>query len=202
MAARRCPAVHPRLRAGGRYRRRAASCVAPPDEIVVAADGRGGRRGMTWRASILTLFPDMFPARSASRWPAGRWRRRLVAGCRRTSATSPPTGTAPSTTRRSAAAPAWCCGRTWSTRRSTSVADDRPLVCLTPRGRRFDAGRRAAPRRRAGRRAAVRPLRGHRPARDRGARHARSQHRRLRAVGRRTRRRWCCWTPACGCCPA
>ena len=68
-----------------------------------------------------------------------------------------------------------------------SVADDRPLVFLTPRGRPLTQARCATLRRRARRDPAVRPLRGRGPARDRGARHGGNQRRRLRAVRRRTR---------------
>ena len=90
---------------------------------------------MTWRASILTLFPEMFPG-PLGHSLADRALRRTSGRCRpSTSATSPPIGTAPLTTPRSAAAPGWSCDRTWSMLRSASVADDRPLVFLTPRGR-------------------------------------------------------------------
>ena len=83
-----------------------------------------------------------------------------------------------------------------------SVADDRPVVCLTPRGRRFtqaDAQRFAAG-------PGVILLCGRYEGIDQRVIEARAdagaQHRRLRAVGRRTARRWCCWTASCGCCPA
>ena len=62
---------------------------------------------MTWRASVLTLFPEVFPgplghslAGRALEAGCGRWRRT-------TSAPTPPTATARWTTPRSAAAPAW-----------------------------------------------------------------------------------------------
>ena len=53
-----------------------------------------------------------------------------------------------STTRRSAAAPGWCCGSTWSTRRCAPRYGD-PVERARPAHRRPDA-RRAAARRRAG----------------------------------------------------
>ena len=61
-----------------------------------------------WRASVLTIFPEMFPG-TLGMSLAGK---ALAAGTtgRSTSSTSartPPTSTAPSTTRRRAAAPAW-----------------------------------------------------------------------------------------------
>ena len=61
-----------------------------------------------WTATVLTIFPEMFPG------PLGvvaRRPRAASASCggssRSTCAASPPTGTRPSTTRRSAAVPAW-----------------------------------------------------------------------------------------------
>ena len=60
-----------------------------------------------WRATVLTIFPEMFPgplgaslagkALASGLWALDTW----------TSALMRPTGTAPSTTRRPAAAPAW-----------------------------------------------------------------------------------------------
>ena len=58
-------------------------------------------------------------------------------------------------------------------------------LCLTPRGRAADPGRRARPGRGAGRGAALRPLRGYRPARHRSPRADGDHHRRLRALRRR-----------------
>ena len=96
---------------------------------------------MTWRATVLTLFPDAFPG------PLGALARRsrpvlrpLVASTQSISETSPPTAIAPSMTPRSAAAPAWCCAPTSSTAaiaRYRPGTDDRPLLCLTPRGMPF-----------------------------------------------------------------
>ena len=82
------------------------------------------------------------------------------------------------------------------------VADERPILCLTPRGRQFcqaDAVRLAGG---DGVDPVVRPLRGHRPTRDRSPRHGGNQRRRLRPVGRRARRAGRCWTPSSACCPA
>ena len=118
------------------------------------------------------VFPEHVPrpARPVAGRPgagiagSGRW-------TRPTSATSPPTGTAPWTTPRSAAAPAWCCGRTWSMRRWPRSPTTARVVCLTPRGRALHPGRRRSASPPApGVDPAVRPLRGHRPARHRGAR--------------------------------
>ncbi len=143
-------------------------------------------RSSPWRATVLTLFPEMFPGplghslagpRAADQ-ASGRWRRS-------TSATSPATGIAAWTTRRSAAGPAWCCGRTLSTPRSTRSRTIGRADLPDAARAAADPGDGAPLRRRAGRRAAVRPLRGHRPARHRGARPGGDQRRRLRAVRRR-----------------
>ena len=75
-----------------------------------AAEPRSRRRKQTdmWRATVLTIFPDMFPG------PLGVKPRRQGAGVRHLVARrhrhprrTPPTSTAPSTTRRPAADPAW-----------------------------------------------------------------------------------------------
>ena len=62
---------------------------------------------MSFAATVLTLYPEMFPG-ALGLSLAGR---ALAPGTGRSprsrSAISPPTGTAPSTTRRPAAAPAW-----------------------------------------------------------------------------------------------
>ncbi len=82
--------------AGGRL------VVAPPTEIEMRGVG-----GVSWHATVLTLFPEMFPgplgqslagrALAAGVW---RWMRWIFAR-------APRTGTARWTTRHSAAAPAW-----------------------------------------------------------------------------------------------
>ena len=63
---------------------------------------------MTWRATVLTIMPEMFPGPLGLSL-AGKAldRREMVARTPSTSATSPPTSIAPSTTRPPAAAPAW-----------------------------------------------------------------------------------------------
>jgi tRNA (guanine37-N1)-methyltransferase len=95
---------------------------------------------MTWRATALTLFPEMFPgplglslagrALREGRWGVGRARH---------SAASPPTGTAWSTTRPSAAARGMVMRPASSGRRLRGgAAGGRrapALVYLTPRGR-------------------------------------------------------------------
>ena len=73
----------------------------------------------TWRATVLTLFPEMFPgplgvSLAGRALAAGIWS--LEA---RDIRDSPPTGIAASTTPRPAAAPAWCCAPTCWPRRST-----------------------------------------------------------------------------------
>ena len=108
---------------------------------------------MTWRASVLTLFPAMFPgplglslagrALTTGIWSLETVNIRDFATDRHRASMTP----------RSAAAPAWCCGRTWSTPPGRLGAPTTVrCVCLTPRGRPFtqaDAGARRRPRRRS-----------------------------------------------------
>ena len=73
---------------------------------------------MTWRATVLTLFPEMFPgplgvSLAGKALASGLWA--LEARDIRDSATD---RTAASTTPRPAAAPAWCCAPTCWRRRS------------------------------------------------------------------------------------
>ena len=144
---------------------------------------------MTWRASVLTLVPGDVP------WPARPFAGRQGAGepasgrldviqirdfatDRHHSVDDTPFGGGAGMVLRPDVVDAAV----------DHVADGRPLLCLTPRGRRFtqaDAVRLAGG---DGRDPVVRPLRRHRPARHRSPRHGGSQHRRLRAVGRRTGR--------------
>ncbi len=103
---------------------------------------------MTWRATILTLFPEMFPGPLATAL-AGKAlsQRHLVAGDAQTSATRGLAATAAWTTPRSAAAPAWCMRPDVVDAAIGQAADGRPLLYLTPRGRPFrqaDAARLAA----------------------------------------------------------
>ena len=76
------------------------------------------------------------------------------------------------------------------------------LLCLTPRGAPLHPGRPARLAAGPGVDPAVRPLRGHRPARHRGARHARRSRSATTCCPAANCRRWCCWTPASACCPA
>ncbi len=85
----------------------AATDGEPPPGAAEWIRMRIGGAGMTWRATVLTLFPDMFPGPLGLRWPAARWKTGSGRSTRVTSATLRPTGIAPLTTRRSAAAPAW-----------------------------------------------------------------------------------------------
>ena len=99
-------AVHRSGRAGGRHRRR-------PDRGRSAAgafaDPRPTRIESTmWRASVLTIFPGDV-SRAAGHEPRRQGARRGPVVARRDRHPRPraPTSTAPSTTRRPAAAPAW-----------------------------------------------------------------------------------------------
>ena len=192
-------AVHQRRGAVGRSRGRACG-----DRI---ASGDRGRRSLQrgslsmaadtetpeatiWRATVLTLFPEMFPGRSASALPARRWRRACGRWRRATSGIPPPTATAASTTPRPAAAPAWCCApMCWRPRSMPRISrPDRPRAADEPAGSAIDpvAGRGTRRRTRAADR--LRPVRGRRPAGDRGARAGGGFDRRLRAFRRRNRR--------------
>ena len=95
-------AVHRSDRAEDRSQGATQIVVVPPAEI----EARG--RLSMWRASVLTIFPEMFPG-PARRKPRrqGAAFRHLVARRHRHPRRTPPTSTAPSTTRRPAAGPAW-----------------------------------------------------------------------------------------------
>ena len=122
-------AVHARLRAGGRYRGGPGRGRCPPKwwmrlpTVSRRSPSATGERAAADAHDLARLRADAVPgdvSRAARRirWPAARCRP-ASGRCRpSTSATSPPTGTARWMTRRSAAAPAWCCGRTWSMPRS------------------------------------------------------------------------------------
>ena len=140
---------------------------------------------MTWRASVLTLFPEMFPGPLAHSL-AGRalqtgiWSLQAVnirdfATDRHRTVDDTPFGGGAGMVLRPDVVDAAI----------ASVADDRPAGVPDAARPHADAARRPAFRRRARHHPAVRPLRRRRPAGDRSARHAGGQHRRLRAVRRR-----------------
>ena len=93
--------------------------------------------GTTWRASVLTLFPDMFPgplggslagrALEAERWALDVTDIRDFATDRHRTVDDMPFGGGAGMVLRADVVDAAV----------TSVADGRPLVCLTPRGKRF-----------------------------------------------------------------
>ncbi|HEY1933908.1 MAG TPA: tRNA (guanosine(37)-N1)-methyltransferase TrmD [Acetobacteraceae bacterium] len=102
---------------------------------------------MTWRASVLTLFPEMFPgplglslagrALAAGTWSLGPINIRDFATDRHRTVDDTPFGGGPGMVMRPDVIDAAL----------ASVADTRPAICLTPRGRRFtqqDAARLAA----------------------------------------------------------
>jgi tRNA (guanine37-N1)-methyltransferase len=163
----RCWCRSPAPRAGGGYRRRPVTSCPPMKSPKTRRRSECGGRRMTWRATILTLFPACSPARSASPSPAARWSPASGRWMPRDIRDFAPTGTAAWTTPRSAAAPAWSCAPTCGRRHRRRAADGRPHSLpdparppLTPtRAKRLAAGPR--------RHAALRPLRRHRPARHR-----------------------------------
>ena len=67
---------------------------------------------MTWHASVLTLFPNMFPGPLGLSLPARRCVRGVGLWTPSTSAALPRIGIAAWTIRPAVAAPAWCCGPT------------------------------------------------------------------------------------------
>ena len=106
-----------------------------------------------------------------------------------TSATSPPTSTAPSTTRRPAAGRGWCCGPTCSRRPLDACGRaPAPAARLDPARRAADPGPRPPARRGPGRRSCC--AAGSRVSTSGFSRRARSNRsrRRLCPVGRRARR--------------
>ena len=156
--------------------------------------GRGCRRAppdgsaMTWRASVLTLFPEMFPGplagalagRALSRgiWSLDPVNIRDFATDRHRSVDDTPFGGGPGMVMRPDVIDAAL----------ASAAGDRPLRVPHPARPPLHPGRRTALRRRPWPDPAVRPLRGRRPARHRRSRDGGSLDRRLRAVRRRTSR--------------
>ncbi len=144
-----------------------------------------------WRATVLTLFPEMFPGPLAislvgGALQAGLWSLRTVPirefgiGRHRAVDDTPAGGGAGMVMRADVLAAAIDAAQ--------AEEADTPLIYLSPRGEPLTpgAGRRAG--RRSRRAAAGRPLRRGRRARHRRAPHARGFDRRLRAVGRRDRR--------------
>ena len=124
---------------------------------------------MTWRATILTLFPEMFPGPLATALAGKRPRKRhLVArhaqhpGQRGLGRHRSVDDTPVRRRRRHGDAP----GRR-GRRHPAKAADSRPLVYLTPRGRPFRQDGRLPLRCRRRRHPALRPLRRHRSARHR-----------------------------------
>jgi hypothetical protein len=64
---------------------------------------------MSFRASVLTLYPEMFPGHLGLSLAGRALTRGAVSVEPVDIRNSPPTSTAASTTRRPAAGPAWCC---------------------------------------------------------------------------------------------
>ncbi len=129
-----------------------SACVVatPPDDLFAPArpDPTPTNRRET-RRDLPRHDPDplsrrCFPARSASRSPATRWRARSGRSRPATSAITASVATATWTIRRRAAVPAWCCAAMCWRRRidAASPADDpRPRLLMTPRGKPLTQGR-------------------------------------------------------------
>ncbi len=169
----------------GLVRPSVSSLVAPAQDV----DGRakpGHDVAMTWRASVLTLFPEMFPgplahvaggpSAAADVWSLQPVNIRDFASDRHRTVDDTPFGGGAGMVLRPDVVDAAI----------ASVADDRPLVFLTPRGRPLTQRGCAALCRRAG----IVLLCGRYEGVDQrvieARRHGRDQHRRLRAVRRRT----------------
>src|ERR1043166_2740267 len=132
-----------------------------------------------WPASVLTIFPEMFPgplgsslagkALASGLWSLDAIDIRAFATDKHRSVDDTPAGGGPGMVMKADVL----------ARAIDSVADDRPRVLMSARG---------AARGGAGRARRMRPLRRRGRARDRRPRARRSVDRRLRAVGRRDRR--------------
>ena len=164
-------------------------------------DCDSGGSAMTFRASVLTLYPDMFPGRSARAWRARRWRRasgaldatniRDFATDKHRSVDDTPAG------RRGgdgASAGCACCGARQRRRRT---ADARADAARSP----VDAG--ASPRAGGGRgrHPAVRPFRGIRRADLRGAARSKRCRSATMSCPAESLARWSSSMLACGCFP-
>ena len=140
---------------------------------------------MTWRATVLTIFPEMLPGPLAhslagKALQAGIWRLETVdirdfARDKHRSVDDAPFGGGPGMVMRPDVLDAAIAG----------AGGTGPLLLLSPRGRPLDQEARAGVCRRPRGDAGLRALRGRRRARHRGARDRGDQPRRFRAVGRR-----------------
>ena len=156
-----------------------------------------------WRASVLTIFPEMFPGPLASSlagkalasgiWSLDTHDIRDAATDKHRTVDDTPAGGGPGMVMKA---------DVLARALDTVAARPAPAPADEPARRAADASARGAARRRAWRRHRLRPLRGRRRAADQGARARGSLARRFRAVGRRDRGARACSMPACGCCPA
>ncbi len=141
-----------------------------------------------WRASVLTIFPDVFPgplgaslagkALAAGAWSLDVVDIRAFATDKHRTVDDTPAGGGPGMVMK-----ADVLGRAID----ATAADERPRLLLSPRGAPLTQARVEALAGGAGVVARLRPVRGRRRARDRGARPRRGLDRRLCAVRRRDR---------------
>ncbi len=174
-------AVHKGGRAGRRYRRRLPRLRA-------AAGSLGARGRMTgFRASVITLYPEMFPgplgvSLAGKALEAGSWSLETVAlrefgvGRHRMVDDTPAGGGAGMVLRADVLAAA--------IDSASPAGDPRPRLLMSPRGRLLDQAFVRELAAGSGRGHCLRAVRGRRRAGDRGARARRSFHRRLCAFGR------------------
>ena len=151
------------------------------------------------------LSRDVSGRRSACRWPAARWRPGPGRWSRSRSATSP-------TDRHRTVDDTPAGGGAGMVMRADILAkaidhaapadDPRPAPADEPARQAADAGEGARTGRRARRGHRLRALRRRRPAGDRGARSSRKSRSATTSCPAASRRRWCCSTRSCGCCPA
>ena len=145
-----------------------------------------------WTVRVLTLFPEMFPGRSASRSPARRWRPAIwrletvdirdFARDKHRTVDDAPFGGGPGMVMRPDVLDAAI---------AAALGDGRgPVIYLTPRGRLLDQARGAGACGAAGVDAALRPLRRGRRAGDRGARASRRSASAISCCRAASRRRW------------
>ena len=160
---------------GGTHRRRAAG-----------RDRGEGRRLTMWRASILTIFPEMFPgplgvslagkALASGIWSLDTHDIRDAATDKHRTVDDTPAGGGPGMVMKA---------DVLARALDTVPHDQRPRLLMSPRGAPLTQARAAHAGRRAWRRDRLRPLRRRRRAADQGPQARGSLARRFRALGRR-----------------
>ena len=191
----RAAAVHRSGGAGGRYRRRAdrGRCRGVRGGVVVRGS-TSRRRIAMWRASVLTIFPEMFPGTlgmslagkalaAGTTWSLDVVDIRAHATDKHRTVDDTPAGGGPGMVMK-----ADVLARALDA--ASSPDDTRPRLLMIAARHAADAGAGRDARARPRRGDPVRAVRGRRRAHHRGAELLRDLDRRLRALGRRGRGRW------------